>query len=334
MKALVTGGTGFIGGNVVRTLLKHDYEVRVLVRPKSSRQALAGKDVELAIGDLTDPTSLEKALSGCDFLFHVAAIYALWTPDPNAVFEANLQGTKNLLEASQKAGIEKVVFTSSESTIGTPRSGGLGHENLITDLEHLPGAYKKSKLLAEQAALSFFEAGLPVVVVNPTTPVGIGDVKPTPTGRIVLDYLNGRMPAFVNTGLNLVDVEDVAEGHVLALEKGRMGERYILGNRNMTLQEVLEMLAHITGRSAPRLRIPFWLATGAAYVDEWSSAHITHRPPRIPLAGVRAARKVRFMDCSKAVKELGLPQSPVEAALEKAVGWFRENGYVENRGSS
>ncbi len=331
MKALVTGGTGFIGGNVVRALLRHGYEVKVLLRRESSLLALEGQHVELSFGDLTDRASLEEALKGCQVLFHVGAIYSLWTPDPEQIYQVNVQGTRTLFEAALAQGIEKAIFTSSESTIGMPESGGLGNEGYQARLENLPGHYKKSKYLAEIEAFSFCEEGLPVVVVNPTTPVGIADVKPTPTGQIVLNFLKRRMPAYVDTGLNLIDVEDVAEGHVLALEKGRPCERYILGNRNLTLKELLGILAELTGRKAPVRRVPFWLATAAAFTDEWFSGHITHSPPGVPLAGVMAAHKFRYMDASKAIRELGLPQNPVEEALRKAINWFQEHGYVGER---
>ena len=329
MKVLVTGASGFIGGNVAKAFLRHGYEVRVLLRRQSSQKAIQDLLLEGVYGDLTDPASLERALQGCEALVHVAAAYALWTPDPAAIYATNVEGTRNILGAARQAGVQKVVFTSSESTVGIPRGGGPGREELVSSLDQLPGHYKKSKYLSEKLAMEMCQAGLPVIVVNPTTPVGVGDVKPTPTGQIVLDFLKGRMPAYVNTGLNLIDVEDVAEGHVLALERGRVGERYLLGNRNLTLREVLSILADITGRKPPSMRLPLWLALGIAYLDEGKSRWITHRAPRVPIAGVQAAHKFRFMDCSKAVHELGLPQHPVEAALEKAVRWFRENGYVD-----
>ncbi len=330
MKVLVTGATGFIGGNVARALLRHGYEVRVLLRPESRRDGIAGLDVEPALGDLTDRPSLDRAVAGCDALVHAAAIYALWTPDPAPVYAANVDGVRNILSAAHQAGVQRIVFTSSESTIGLPPGGGLGRETLETSLEKLPGHYKKSKLLAEKVALEMCrEEGLPVVVVNPTTPVGVGDVKPTPTGHIVLDFLKGRTPAYVDTGLNLIDVDDVAEGHVLALEKGQAGERYILGNRNVTLREILTMLAEIIGRRPPAVRLPLKLALGLAYLDEGIARWITHRPPRVPLAGAQAAHKFRYMDCSKAITELQLPQHPIEAALEKEVSWFRQRGYVD-----
>lgn len=328
MKALVTGATGFIGSNLVRELLSQGYQVRALVRPESNRKNLDQLAVEPAFGDLRDRGSLERALEGCDVLFHLAAAYSFWTPDPRQVYDVNVSGTDLLLSAALAKGIQKVVYTSTESTIGIPSKGVLGTEERVSHPSHLSGHYKRSKLQAEQVALRACSGGLPLVVVNPTTPVGPGDVKPTPTGQIIVDFLNRRMPAYVNTGLNLVDVRDVARGHLLALEKGRIGERYLLGNRNLTLKEILEALAKITGLPAPRVRLPLWLALGAAQVDEFVARKVTGKPPRIPVAAVKTAGHFRHFDCSKAVKELGLPQTPVEGALENAVRWFRANGYA------
>ncbi len=328
MKALVTGATGFVGSNVVRELLDHDYQVRALARPESSRKNLHRLPVELVFGDLRDQGSLEKALDGCDYLFHVAAAYSFWTPNPKQVYETNVAGTEKLLSAAMAVGIRKVVYTSTESTIGIQKKGALGTEEGVSQLSYLSGHYKRSKLQAEQVALRICTEGLPVVVVNPTTPVGPWDVKPTPTGQIIVDFLNRRMPAYVNTGLNLVGVGDVAAGHRLALEKGRIGERYILGNRNLTLKQILETLGRITGLPAPRVRIPLWVARVAAEADEFIARKVTGRPPRIPVAAVKTARSYRHFDCSKAVRELGLPQTPVEEALENAVRWFRANGYA------
>ncbi len=328
MRALVTGATGFIGGNVAAALLQRGYRVRALVRRGCSMKALQGLDVELAEGDLRDRGSLDRALRGCDYLCHVAAAYTFWAPDPRAIYDMNVEGTRNVLGAAQEAGIRRIVYTSSESTVAIAGDGCLGTEEGFTDPDGAPGDYKRSKCLAERLALDMARAGLPLVVVNPTTPVGRGDVKPTPTGQVIVDYLNRRMPAYVNTGLNLVDVEDVAAGHVLALEKGRNGERYILGNRNLTLREILGLLQGITGLPAPRFRLPIWLALGAGYVSQFTADRVTHRPPRVPLAAVKVARHYRHFDCSKALNELGLPQTPVEQALAKAVRWFRENGYV------
>lgn len=328
MKALVTGATGFIGGNLLRELVTRGYETRALMRKESLRGSIANLDTEVAVGDLRDRSSLDRALEGCDVLFHVAAAYSLWTPDPRVIYEINVQGTENLLSAARAAGTKKIVFTSSESTLGMPENGRPGTEELEGRLEQVGGHYKKSKLLAERLALRMAREGLPLVVVNPTTPLGPGDVKPTPTGQIVVDFLNRRMPAYVNTGLNFVDVSDVAQGHLLALEKGRVGERYLLGNRNMTLRELFLLLEELTALSAPRIRIPVWLALVVAYIDESVVSSVTKRPPRVPVAGVKAARKFRYFDCSKAVRELGMPQTPIEESLGKAVRWFRQNGYA------
>ncbi|MBI2831361.1 MAG: NAD-dependent epimerase/dehydratase family protein [Chloroflexi bacterium] len=331
MKALVTGATGFIGGNVVRQLQKQGYQVRAFVRKNSVRQNIEGLNVEVAVGDLRDRISLDEALRGCDVLFHVAASYTFWTPDPAAIYETNVKGTENILSVALRRGISKVVYTSSESTIPV-RNGCLGTEE--ADGEHckLPGHYKKSKYLAEKLALKMCQEGLPLVVVNPTTPIGPFDVKPTPTGKFVVDFLNRRVPVYVNTGLNIVDVEDVAKGHILALEKGRTGERYILGNQNLAFREILGILERLTGIAAPKVRIPIWVVLSAAYTDEFVNSTVLRRCPGIPVAGVKAARKFRHFDCSKAVRELGLPQTPVEEAFQKAIQWFKENGYVKQQG--
>jgi len=328
MKALVTGATGFIGGNLVRELLNQGYQVKALVRKGSDRRNIEGLNVEVALGDLRDRSSLVSALEGCDVLFHAAACYTFWAPDPKVIYEANVEGTKNVLSAAKERGIKKIVYTSTESTIGTAKNGCLGTEEMEADPSQLAGHYKKSKQMAEKLTLKMCCDGLPLVVVNPTTPVGPLDIKPTPTGQFIVDFLNGKMPAYVNTGLNLIDVQDVARGHILALEKGRIGERYILGNRNMTFKEILGILERITGMKAPRLRIPLWFALGAGYIDEFVSGKILGKRPRIPVAGVKTACKFRHFDCSKAINELGLPQTPVEEALERAVRWFRQNGYA------
>jgi dihydroflavonol-4-reductase len=330
MKALVTGATGFVGGNLVRELLKQDFQVRTLVRESSSRENIDGLPVEIALGDLTDRASLDRAVADCDALFHVAASYSFWTPHPSVVYDTNVKGTENILTAAGNAGTAKIVYTSTESTIGI-EGYNLGTEKHTSTLISLSGHYKKSKLLAERLALKMCDQGLPITVVNPTMPMGPWDIKPTPSGQVVVDFLNGRMPAYVNTGLNVVDVEDVAKGHVLALEKGRIGERYILGNRNLTLRDILGVLETITGIRAPNVRIPIWLALGAAYVDETVRGKMLNRAPRAPISAVRTARKFRHFDCSKAIRELGLPQTPIEESLRKAVLWFREHGYVRRR---
>lgn len=326
MKAFVTGATGFIGANLVRELLRQGYQVRALARRQSDLRNVQGLDLELAYGDLRDADSVRQAVAGCDVLFHAAAAYTFWSPDPRSIYDTNVAGTENMLRAARDCGIRRVVYTSTESTIGV--NGHLGAENMEIDPDHLPGIYKKSKYLAEKLALKMCREGLPVVIVNPTVPVGPLDIKPTPTGRLIVDFLNGRMPAYVNTGLNVVDAGDVAAGHILALEKGRPGERYILGHSNMTLKQMLDMLERITGIKAPRLRIPVGLAMGAAYLNEFVSTRLRGGPPRIPVAAVKAASHFRCFDCSKAVGELGLPQTPVEESLERAVSWFQQNGYV------
>ena len=329
MKAFVTGATGFIGGNLVRELLKQGYQVKALVRNESNRKNIEGLDMDVIFGELRDKVSLDHALNGCDVLFHVAASYTFWAPDPKAIYETNVKGTENMLTTALAKRIKKVVYTSTESTIGIAQDGSLGTEDMEAEPSNLIGHYKKSKYMAEKLALKMCHEGLPLVVVNPTTPVGPFDVKPTPTGKFIVDFLNRKMPVYVNTGLNLIDVEDVAKGHILALERGRIGEKYILGNKNLSFKEILSILERITGIKAPWLRIPIWLALGAAYIDEFVWGKALGRYPRIPISGVQAARKFRYFDCSKATRELGLPQTPVEEALEKAVGWFRENEYTQ-----
>ncbi|MFQ5860778.1 MAG: hopanoid-associated sugar epimerase, partial [Dehalococcoidia bacterium] len=328
MKVLVTGATGFIGGNVARTLLARGYQVRTLVRPESSTLTLRDTRAEQVHGDVRDRESVARALEGCQAVFHCAALYAFDLPDPRLLYETNVTGTRVVLEEARRAQVERVVYTSTVSTIGLPGNGTLGREELEPTPDELVGHYKRSKWLAEQEARRFAREGLAVVTVNPTAPVGPWDVKPTPTGRLVLDFLLGRMPAYIATGMNLVDVEDVAVGHVLALEKGQPGQRYLLGHRNMTLREVLETLAQITGRRAPRIQVPLRLALALGYLDQLLEQRLLRRQPRIPLEGLKVARKPMYVDCQRAVQELGLPQSPVEGALEKAVRWFRAYGYA------
>ncbi|MBJ6800516.1 hopanoid-associated sugar epimerase [Geomonas propionica] len=330
MRAFVTGATGFIGASIVRELLKDGWQVRVLVRPGSDRRNLAGLDLELHEGDLSERQSLVKALAGCDLLFHAAADYRLWTRTPQAMYDANVLGTRNILSAALAAGVGKVVYTSSVGTLGNPGDGTPGNEETAVDFVDMVGDYKKSKFLAERAAESYLEKGLPLVIVNPSTPVGPMDVKPTPTGKIIVDFLNGKMPAYLDTGLNLIDVEACARGHLLAAQKGRIGQKYILGNRNLTLAEIFEMLSALTGLKAPRVKLPYYPILWAAYANHALSL-VTRREPLIPLAGVQMARKFMYFDSGKAQAELGLPQTPVEDALERAVKWFKDNGYVQNR---
>jgi dihydroflavonol-4-reductase len=332
MTTLVTGATGFVGSHVARLLAERGERVRVFLRPSSVQRALAGLAVESVYGDLRDPLSLDRAVGGVRRVFHVAADYRLWARDPREIYENNVTGTCNLLAAAQRAGVERFVYTSTVATIAVPRPG-LPDERTEARLEEMIGHYKRSKFLAEQEARRAAAAGQPVVIVNPTAPVGPGDWKPTPTGRIVLDFLAGRMPAYVDTGLNLVAVEDVAAGHLLAAERGRPGERYILGARNMTLKEILDVLAAIAGRAAPRWRMPHAVALAAAHADRFF-AQLLGREPQIPLEGVRMARHKMFVDASKAPRELGFAPGPVEGALERAVRWYEENGYVRPRRGS
>ena len=327
MRVLVTGATGFIGGNVARALQTRGHEVRSLVRPGSSTLTLEGTGIQTAPGDVRDRESVSQAVRGCQAVVHCAALYSFWTPDPGVMYEINVTGTRVVLEESLRAGVGSFVYTSTVSTIGISK-GGVGTEEMEPSPKELVGHYKKSKYLAEREALGMVQQGLPVVVVNPTAPVGPWDVKPTPTGKMVLDFALGRIPAYINTGMNLVDVEDVAVGHVLALEKGRPGERYLLGNVNMTLAQAFKLLEGVSGKKAPKLRLPMWLAIGAGYLDEYIEGKLLGRKPSIPLEGLKVSKKPMYVSCEKALRELGLPQSPVESALEKAVRWFRDYGYA------
>jgi len=328
MKAFITGATGFIGGNLARALLNDEHQVRALVRPGSDRRNVAGLPLELTEGDLDNQYKLAEQIAGCDVVFHVAAHYSLWVKDRGSIYHANVGGTKNLLAAARTVGVKRFVHTSSVAAIGVPAPNTLGTEETQTTLDELVSDYKKSKYMAEQAALQAAREGLDVVIVNPSTPIGAYDVKPTPTGEIILRFLQDRMPAYVRTGLNLVDVEDVARGHILAWQKGRTGARYILGNRNLSLKEMLEILAAITGKRAPRMVIPHSIPLAVAFIDEMILSRLGKKP-RVSFYSVQMSRKAMYYDSSKAVRELGLPQNPVEMALEKAVRWFGENGYIK-----
>jgi dihydroflavonol-4-reductase len=332
MRVLVTGATGFIGGNLARELRRRGHEVSALVRPGSNTLTIDGTGVEQVAGDILDRESVDRALRGCEVVFHCAAAYTFWAPDPDLVYRTNVGGTANVLEAARQAGVSKVVYTSTVSTVGLA-TGEPGTENTPMDPSRLVGHYKKSKYQAERLALTMASEGLPVVVVNPTTPVGPWDVKPTPTGRMVLDFLRGRIPVYLETGMNLVDVADVAAGHILAMEQGEPGQRYLLGNRNVTLREIFAMLQVVTGRRAPRWRAPYWLALGAGYLDQLVEGRVLGREPRIPLEGLKVARTPMYVSCLKAVTELGQPQSPVEAALEKSAKWFIDHGYTRTTGT-
>jgi dihydroflavonol-4-reductase len=328
MTTLVTGATGFVGSHVARQLVATGHSVRVLVRRTSNLQALEGLSAERVVGDLRDFAAVDRALKGVRRVFHVAADYRLWARNPAEIYESNVEGTRRLFEAAGRAGVERVVYTSTVATIAVPHeTGKLPNEETLATLNQMIGHYKRSKFLAELEAIKAASAGIPVVIVNPTTPVGPGDWKPTPTGRIIVDFANGKMPAYVDTGLNLVAVEDVARGHLLAAEKGRIGERYLLGARNMTLKQILTALASITGRPAPRVQLPHAVALAAGYADEFFS-RLTGRDPRIPVDGVKMSRHRMFVESDKAERELGYRPGSVEAALERAVRWYAEHGYL------
>ena len=327
MKALVTGATGFVGAAVARALLREQWQVRVLARRGSDRRNLRGLDVEVSEGDLTDVDSLQRAAQGCDGLFHVAADYRLGARDPAGLYRANVEGTRNVLSAAHRSGVQRIVYTSSVATIGIPADGTPGDEQSANSLENMIGHYKRSKYLAEEVVREAAQGGLSVVIVSPSTPVGPGDVKPTPTGQLVLDAAAGRMPAYVDTGLNIVHVDDVAAGHLLAYERGRPGERYILGGQDMSLREILELIARLEGRNPPRVRLPYGVVLPIAYLAE-GFARLTGRSGRITLEGVRMSRKKMFFSSAKAVRELGYRWRPPVQAFEDAIRWFRDNGLL------
>ena len=320
---LVTGATGFIGWHMVQLLARRGHKIRVLVRTGAADMGLDG--VERITGDLRDSGSVARAVEGCGLVFHLAADYRLWAADPRQIYQSNVDGTRNLLEGARHAGVDRVVYTSSVGCIGIP-ADAVGNEDTPVNEQDMTGAYKRSKFLAEKEAVEAARAGLPVVIVNPTAPVGEHDVKPTPTGKVIVDFLKGKMPAYVDTGLNLVDVRDTAEGHLLACERGRDGERYILGCENLTLRQIFERLESISGVRAPRTRIPYAVAMAAGVVSTaW--AGLTGSEPRAPIDAVRMSRKKMWVSQDKAVRELGFAPVPVEGALRRAVDWFRANGY-------
>ena len=330
MKVLVTGATGFIGGNLARELWRRGDDVRALVRPGSNRLTIEDTGIVPVEGDILDRRSVDQAVQGCEAVFHVAAAYTFWSRDPAGVSRTNVEGTLNVLGAARQAGVSRTVYTSTVSTVGLPKEG-LGDEDTPLDPKTLHGHYKRSKLQAEREALAMAAEGMPVVVVNPTAPVGPWDVKPTPTGKMVLDFLRRRVPAYLKTGMNLVDVADVVEGHILALEKGNSGERYILGNRNVSLKEIFDILSRLTGLPAPRIRAPYWLVLGVGYADRFVEGTLLRREPAIPVEGVLASKVPAYVSCEKAVRELGQPQRPVEDALKQAADWFAAHGYLDGK---
>ena len=312
---------------MVRALIKTGVEVRVLARRDSDFSNLQQFKIDGAYGDLRDKESLRKALTGCQQLYHVAAHYALWARNPAIFYDVNVTGTKNLMEAARDVGTERIVYCSTIGAIGLPPGGGLGTEETPVSLEQMAGHYKRSKYLAEQEVLKLARQGLPVIIVNPSAPVGEGDVKPTPTGQMIVDFMKGRMPAYIETGMNIVDVDDVAAGHLLAMQKGGIGERYILGTKNLMLRDIFEILSRLTGVKMPSVKLSRELILPLAYLN-LAFSWVTGIPPRIPLEGVKMAKYKMHYDCSKAIRELGIPQTPPDVALEKAVRWFRDHKYA------
>ncbi len=334
MKCFVTGASGFVGSNLVHELLARGHRVKALLRPKADERALAGAAFERATGDALDAELLRREMDGCDWCFHVAASYHLWLRDYKPMYDANVTGTRTVLEAAGRAGCQRIVYTSTVGCIGLPKIQDTvlipSNELQVTSEDQMTNHYKRSKWQAEQIAAKMAREGVPIVIVNPSAPLGPRDVKPTPTGQLIVDFLNRKLPAFIETGLNWVHVRDVAAGHILAAEKGSIGERYILGNMqgNWTMQETLRVLEEITGIRAPRMKIPRWVALAAGYASE-AVAAVSGRPPKVPLAGVRMAKYKMWFDSTKAVRQLGLPQTPPKQALVEAVEWFRVNGYVK-----
>lgn len=329
MKALVTGGTGFVGSHLVRRLLDHGFAVRCLVRPASRLDNLQDLPVEFAPGDLRDADSLKQALHGVRVVYHCAADYRLWCKDPREMYANNVNGSRNVMQAAFDRGVERVVYTSTVGALGHQPDGQPANENTPVTIADMIGHYKRSKFLAEAEVRAWAARGLPVVIVNPSTPVGELDIKPTPTGKIIVDFLKGKMFGYVETGMNLIDVRDCAEGHVLAAERGQVGGRYILGGVNLTLKEMFDTLASVTSITSPKLKVPHWIAESYARLENFWAINLAHRAPDVPLESVKMARHKMWFDSAKAVAELGLPQSPIENALARAVEWFQEHGYVK-----
>jgi len=328
MKAFVTGATGFVGSHVARVLAEQGADLRLLVRSTSDPKNIQGLQADRVTGDLRDSAALEKLVAGCEVIFHVAADYRLWIRDPDQMYRSNVEGTRAVLHAARANGVRRVVYTSSVATMGFTATGALANEDSPVSLADMIGHYKRSKFMAEELAIRAGRDGIDVVVVNPTTPVGEQDVKPTPTGRIIVDFLKKKFPAYVDTGLNLVDVRECAQGHVAALEKGKSGERYILGGENLTLKQILDKLGAITGLPSPSLRVPYAVALATGVVDEVVTGHIFRREPRATIDAVRMGRKKMFVSSAKAERELGWKVIPVDSALKRATDWFQQNGYV------
>ena len=328
MLAFVTGATGFVGSHVARVLAEQGADLRLLVRSSSDVRNIDGLKADRVTGDLRDAASIETAMAGCEVVFHVAADYRLWVPDSAQMYQSNVEGTRAILDAARMNRVRKVVYTSSVATMGFTADGHSVDENSPVSVHKMIGHYKRSKYMAEEVAVAAGKSGLDVVIVNPSTPVGELDIKPTPTGRIILDFLKKKFPAYVDTGLNLVDVTDCARGHLLALEKGRSGERYILGGENLTLKQILDKLAVITGLPSPTIKVPYFVALAAGVIDETVTGRILGREPRATIDSVRMGRKKMFVSSAKGERELGWKPSPVDGALRRAVDWFKSNDYV------
>src|SRR5579859_1913874 len=332
MKVFITGATGCVGAHGARALASQGADLRLLVRPTSRMENIADLRAETVTGDLREPESLGKAMQGCEFVFHVAADYRLWVRHPEEMYKSNVEGTRAIIEAARTSGVRRVIYTSSVATMGFNREGHIATEESPVSINDMVGHYKRSKFMAEEIALDAGRSGANVVVVNPTTPIGEYDIKPTPTGRIVVDFLKRKFPAYVDTGLNLADVKEVARGHLLAMEKARPGERYILGGENLTLKQILDKLAAFTGLPAPTMRVPHAVAMGFAVFDQFFTGTIMGKEPRATIDAVKMGRKKMFASSAKAERELGYKVLPVEDALRRAIDWFHSHGYVEEPG--
>lgn len=328
MLTFVTGATGFLGSHVARALASEGAQLRLLTRSTSNTSNIEDLNADVVTGDLRQPDSLSKAMAGCDAVFHVAADYRLWVRDPEEMYRANVEGTRAILQAAARSGVRRVVHTSSVATMGFTSNGTLADENSPVSLDNMIGPYKRSKFMAEQVAIEAARAGQDVVIVNPTTPVGERDIKPTPTGRIIVDFLKKKFPAYVDTGLNLVDATECARGHIAAFERGKPGERYVLGGENLTLKEILDKLAAITGLPSPSIRVPYFMALATGVIDEIVTGRIRGREPRATIDAVRMGRKKMFVTSAKAERDLGWKMVSVDNALQRAVEWFRANSYA------